>query len=125
MTPLLSRRSALGLLAGAGVAIGGGVVLVGRDDDPAPAPPPTSAARRSSPEDVALIGERYLVGRPEEASVEALSAAVDLPGGGTEDFAALRRRIHREFDAGEVARVDGWVLALTEARLCALVFLAS
>jgi hypothetical protein len=33
---------------------------------------------------------------------------------------ALRARNSEDFAAGRVVRLDGWVLAATEARLCAL-----
>ena len=125
MIERISRRQALGLLGGAGVALGLGVVVT-RDDGgsgPGPTPPPTTAGPRPSPADVALIGERYLVLHPDEASVEALSTAVAAPAGAGPAFASLRGRIHGDLEAGRVAVVDGWVLAVTEARLCALVAL--
>ena len=128
MTARISRRQAHGFLAGAGVAIGTGVVVVSRDDGGSSAPtstPPTTAVAGSSPADVALIGERYLEQHPDEAAVDALSAAVDLPAGEGPAFAALRGRIHADLEAGRVAVVDGWVLAVTEARLCALVALGA
>jgi hypothetical protein len=34
--------------------------------------------------------------------------------------ALLDARVRAEFGAGDIVRVDGWVLARTEARLCAL-----
>lgn len=124
MSARISRRKALGLLAGAGVAVGAGAILTRDDGGGEPAgPPSTTAAPRPTPQDVALIGERYLAQFPQEASVEALSAAVDPPPGAPNAFAVLRGRIHQELAAGEVVVVDGWVLARTEARLCALVAL--
>jgi hypothetical protein len=37
---------------------------------------------------------------------------------------ALRARVGEDFRAGRMVRVEGWMLARTEARLCALITLA-
>ena len=46
-----------------------------------------------------------------------------------DDLAALRRElsaaIRRDFSAERTTSLDGWILSQTEARLCALVTLAS
>lgn len=125
MTGRISRRRALLLLGGAGVATGGALAFRALvEDDPTAGPEPSAGPRVVPAGDVAVIGERYLLLYPDEASVDALSEAVAPAGGdGAAAFAALRGRIHRELRRGEVVRVDGWVLARTEARLCALVHL--
>lgn len=71
----------------------------------------------------ARIGRSYLAAAPEEASVDRLMALLDLPDGG--DAARLfeaRRRM--DFREGRTVPVEGWRLAVTEARLCALAALA-
>lgn len=113
---VISRRQALALLAGTGAAIGLGVVAVRERDDDAAAPdtaPPLPLG------DIAFIGERYLRTHPTEASAEALTRAVGVENEAN-PFRVLQDRIHDDLDRGEVVVVDGWVLARTEARLCAL-----
>jgi hypothetical protein len=78
-----------------------------------------------------LIGWRYLAAAPEERSTTRLrrilfdGADVD---GGPEMLAHLRRLIdmkrRHDFSIGNTVIVDGWLLARTEARLCALATLA-
>ena len=82
----------------------------------------------------ALLGQRYREAVPQEAGQAALAAALvaslgaeaGLPAG---DLAGLRRlvdeRIRGDFAAGRVVDVDGWLLAVTEARICALASLAA
>ena len=65
----------------------------------------------------AAVGEAYLSGHPQEADATLLAGAL-APGGD------VRHQVRADFAAGRVVRVDGWLLALTEARLCALAALA-
>ena len=70
------------------------------------------------------IRERGLVG-PCELAVFAqnlLAEARRDPAGAARHVEAARRR---DFATGEVLAVDGWVVARTEARLCALVAASS
>ena len=67
------------------------------------------------------VGERYRKDFPEEAKEEALLEKLlgkdrELPTG-TDDFAI---RVREDFKAGRVVILDGWVMAVTEARQCAL-----
>ena len=76
-----------------------------------------------------VLGRRYREAVPSEAGKEPLivaladtfGQAIDLPAGAP---AMLRRivdeQIHRDFNSGRVVEVDGWLLSMTEARLCAL-----
>ncbi len=125
MTPPISRRQALVLLAGGAAVAGGGlaaITLVG--DESADAPVSAAQTPPVPTGEVAVIGERYLVQFPDESSVAVLSQLVDLPRPGAPGaFAAARDRLREELARGEVVSVDGWVLARTEARLCALVAL--
>ncbi len=79
------------------------------------------------------IGERYLAKTPEENDRAVLAAR--LPDGAA-DFvmkgtnaeavtAALRARRTREFGVGDTVVVEGWLLARSEARLCALAALSA
>jgi len=73
------------------------------------------------------LGRRYLEGAPEEADAAHLIALIGTLPAGTESDAALRERlqarIRQDFIDGTTVAVDGWLLSLTEARLCALVSL--
>jgi hypothetical protein len=132
----LTRRAVLALLGGgtAAVLVGGTVVLRSRDgdddpgaDDPIPDPLPDDAARL---EGIALVGARYMELVPEEATREALLAAIpmaeqlpDTPDALEEELGARRDQIRAEFGSGDVVDVDGWQLSRTEARLAALISL--
>jgi hypothetical protein len=79
-----------------------------------------------------LIGERYLVLVPEERSARRLHHALfgntDTGDAKHQTLAHLRelidtRRRH-DFTVGNTVILDGWLLARTEARLCALSVLA-
>jgi len=79
------------------------------------------------------VGAAYLEQAADEASVEALLALLFDPGvaearaRAESDPASLYRGLRSQHEAdfveGRVAHVDGWVLSLTEARVCAVVFL--
>jgi hypothetical protein len=80
------------------------------------------------PERVRTIGAHYRARVPTENSVSALRAAI------SEERSRLHLpwlqksiddTVHEDFAAGRTVVVDGWVLAVTEARQCALFSLAS
>lgn len=80
------------------------------------------------------IGERYLARVPDEADATILTARVagDMQGylrlasADTPTLRALLAAQQRDdFAHGRTVTIDGWVLSCTEARLCALVTLAS
>lgn len=82
--------------------------------------------------DRSTIGARYLTVRSGAADREVVLAQLwtrlaDLGGRRhpSELLTALRRRIREDFAVGEVVMVDGWLLARTEAELCALSVLAN
>lgn len=73
---------------------------------------------------VRRLGQAYLRQRPEEASralllrelrrdLDHIDSADDLKKG-------FRVRISDDFAAGRTIMLDGWVLSVTECRLCAL-----
>ncbi|MFZ5778641.1 MAG: hypothetical protein ACOY4R_00355 [Pseudomonadota bacterium] len=75
-----------------------------------------------------LIGSHYLALVPQERSAARLSESVfgdiDAAVDGPDALAHLRRlvdaRRHRDFSTGDTVILNGWLLARTEARLCAL-----
>jgi hypothetical protein len=75
------------------------------------------------------LGQRYLAQVPLEREPAVLARLIDAAlkdraAAGIANRArladALEAQIRAEFGAGQIVRVDGWVLARTEARLCAL-----
>ena len=128
-----SRRA----FVGAGLACGG-TLLAGvplhRCRTTAPAPEGDARALGgllSQRESASVIGRAYLAQRPEEADPAALVRALLAHGPDSSRAAPgqLRRwmaeRLSRDFADGHVVSIDGWVLAVSEARLCALVVLGT
>jgi hypothetical protein len=68
------------------------------------------------------LGALYLVEHPEEFSRVRLSNLLIANFGGTIP-ARLSSAVARDWSSNHVAVVDGWLLARTEARLCALLHL--
>ena len=87
------------------------------------------------PESARLIGAAYLAAKPQEADVMTLIKLLcsDLNGSGlngrpqSPPRAQLRGQLAArrsdDFSEGRIVRVKGWIIANTEARLCALVSL--
>ncbi|HEX4930381.1 MAG TPA: hypothetical protein VFV62_06685 [Gaiellaceae bacterium] len=83
----------------------------------------------------ARIGRAYLSVTPAEADADVLIARIAeaAPGGAAavesassdELRALLLAAARRDYDAGRLVRVDGWLLAASECRLCALAALAA
>jgi hypothetical protein len=72
------------------------------------------------------IGRRYLSAYPEEADVDHLRRALvgQSAAPHTDQLEArLAQLRQQDFEGGEIAIVDGWILARTEARACALLTL--
>jgi hypothetical protein len=78
-----------------------------------------------------FIGREYLAQRPEEAGEELLVGLVTrgLGGGAEEDLRSasqerlrrlLQARTRQDFAEGRIVRLEGWMISITEARLCAL-----
>lgn len=73
------------------------------------------------------LGRAYLRTRPDERSLAFLTERIVRDLGWSPPQPApgpvqelIRTRIRDEFESGEVVRIQGWVLATTEARLAAL-----
>jgi hypothetical protein len=85
------------------------------------------------PDSAAWLGRLYLEGRPREADAALLVTLIGaargpaLPPASPTTGKALREsleaRIRNDFIFGNTVAVDGWLLSITEARLCALVSL--
>lgn len=70
------------------------------------------------------IGRAYLAARPLEADARALEASLlaalgGAPGLHSRAGPALERAVSRDFARGAVVTLEGWVLSVTECRLCA------
>jgi hypothetical protein len=68
------------------------------------------------------LGAMYLVAHPEERSRQLLSHLL-INGGGGAIQSRLLCAIARDWSNHHLALVDGWLLARSEARLCALLHL--
>jgi hypothetical protein len=132
MSLSLSRRTVLaGLAAGiVGAAIGLRLYWPGGSV--------TREARRLAdilrhPDSASWLGRLYLEEKPREADAALLVTLIGaargpaLPPASPAADEALRadldERIRNDFIYGNMVAVDGWLLSLTEARLCALVSL--
>ena len=113
--PISRRRaviSSIRLLTG-GIAI----TLLGCDDDDRAKELilPTGFGEIES---MRVVGRKYLQGRP-GVTLDALLSELK-PGRG---WPTLETEIAEQYAKGEVARVDGWDVALTEARVYGVVAL--
>lgn len=85
------------------------------------------------PELARMLGRVYRTQWPEEADARTLTRLLwsdlglsDAPGeqvaapSRVQLWAALDSRVRQQFGSGDSVRIRGWVLARTEARLCAL-----
>lgn len=87
------------------------------------------------PASAAAVGRAYLAGHPGEADRDWLAAQLsadlrlrDCDPARSEAArlrAGLSRQLRADFAQSRVVRVDGWVLSVTEARLCALAALTA
>ena len=75
------------------------------------------------PDSARAVGAAYLRLHLEEADAERLTALLGADLGDDEGAALASRlaaRQRADFGAGRTVVVEGWVLSLTEARICAL-----
>jgi hypothetical protein len=132
MSLRVSRRTVLAALAAGifGAAVGLRLYWPGGNV--------TREARRFAgmlrhPDSAAWLGRLYLEVNPREADMAQLVRLIGAargpalpPASPTTDEALradLDERIRNDFIYGNMVAVDGWLLSLTEARLCALVSL--
>ncbi|MHA1563675.1 MAG: hypothetical protein ACTSX7_00060 [Alphaproteobacteria bacterium] len=82
----------------------------------------------ASPSAARAVGRRYLALYPEERDVATLQEAL-FSGQARIGGTALRQHVatlcRRDFAAGDTVIVDGWILARSEARACALSAMAA
>ncbi len=122
----LPRRAVLAGIALAGLAPG----LLGRKD---PETDVALLAGFADRNDAVAIGRAYLAQQTLSEPAADLSAglvkSLGIPKGSglsrTTLGRAITRQCRREFAAGDVISVGGWLLARTEADLCALAALAA
>ena len=87
----------------------------------------------SHQESARFVGRTYLDRYPHEADVEVLVRQVAAVEGGIDYIdrageralrSLLQERIRRDFADEKIVTLEGWMLSVTEARLCALAALA-
>jgi hypothetical protein len=79
-----------------------------------------------SPDDhfaLGQLGKTYLATHPDEADREQLSRLLQSDGWTIGALPGVIRNVERDWISHNVTVVNGWVLARTEARLCAMIFL--
>jgi hypothetical protein len=64
-----------------------------------------------------LIGKKYRATTQAEASEDALTQLLTTGG---DQPGQLSKKVNDDFAAGRTVTVDGWIIAVTEARQCAL-----
>jgi len=117
MTNIDRRQAVIGLTI-ASVAAGAGVAAeIGNLMDRAL--PITSYLKHDA--SARVLGQAYLRISPAEADAQTL---IRLLGGDPVTREALRARIARDIDDGDLVNVAGCFMARTEARLCALAALS-
>ena len=79
------------------------------------------------PEGARVVGQRFLNLYPNEAQLRFLMSKIfqggDVPRNECQLRAYLDMRKRLDFENAQVVSVDGWVLSVTEARVCAVVAL--
>ena len=130
MTGALSRRQVLiGMTAAVTAGAAGLAVRWARHDTSDPSSSPARTTRPSAPEAALLsVGRQYVADHPDEATPEALRAALGIGGEAatepSELLARHRTAVRDDLASGRTVDVAGWVLARTEARIAALAALA-
>jgi len=92
-------------------------------DDDANEPKEPALVEMLGPERVRQIGMQYRAEVPQEITAAALAEAIASSrrrGFSRRHRRPIEEQIRRDFATGRVVVVGGWVLALTEARQCAL-----
>ncbi len=82
---------------------------------------PESLTSIWDPETISGIGSRYRELWPEENNATSLKKIIgEKTGDGQNVVRAIQLAVQEDFRTGETVIVDGWILARTEARQCAL-----
>lgn len=130
MTLRLGRRGFLAMLAGVAGAVALGVHRWRSAEALLEEDATIIVSLFPHDESAAILGRLYLANIREEADLARLMPLIRDALGSTEispastDSATLRTalasRIQKEFSNGDVVSVDGWLLSITEARVCAV-----
>lgn len=127
MSEPISRRDAISKALGIGsISIASLMALACADTD-ASFGDPTWLLAALTRSDLEAIGSAYRRLTPAEQTVDALRDALATSRRGLPWSARppLEQQVADEFAAGDTVLAEGWVLARTEARLCALVSLTA
>lgn len=82
---------------------------------------PESLASIWDQETISGIGSRYRELWPEENNATILKKIIGKKtGDGRDVVRAIQLAVHEDFTKGDSVIIDGWILARTEARQCAL-----
>lgn len=127
----ISRAAAVVVLVASLVAAGIGIAVVRTDPgaEPALVAPgiPTADDEGTESDRLVALGEAYLAGHPDEADGPTLLAelglAADAVGDLNAQLDAFDGQIADEVRAGDTVELDGEVVAITEARIAALLAL--
>lgn len=118
----MNRRQ---LLAGLSAAVAaGGVLALWPDTDP--------SGLFAAPDAAARVGNAYLASTTTTPTRAQLEQRLFGEAGASATFARGPEAVGRwlateqkaDFEAGRLAKVEGWMLSETEARLCALIALS-
>ncbi len=123
----MGRRTFLGALA-VGAASGAAVVAGLLEPSTETSAAAVTAAAASNTDGVVAIGRAYLRGHAAEADVGFLTAQLPGAGAGTSVrklLPDLTGQVADDFAAGRIVSVQGWQLALTEARASAAIALGA
>jgi hypothetical protein len=124
----MKRRNFIMLSASGAAALGAGYWYLNYYEPPYPVflAEPGALAQLWDEATIREVGAAYRRQVPAEASEAVLvSRLAGAPDGAPPDVAALRSAIQRDFAVGRTVLLDGWVLAVTEARQCALFSIAN
>lgn len=112
----MKRRTFIIVLGAAGLALASWwLVNFIRDLFISPVSKPDALALILSDKDLRSIGESYRDDFPAEANEDILLEKLL-----NDNTGELSDRIRKDFESGNVVVINGWVLAVTEARQCAL-----
>jgi hypothetical protein len=70
--------------------------------------------------DAVIIGRAYLDACPADRDLDALLRHFERLGAADTLRTAIAARLRKDFEDRDTVRVQGWILARTEARLCAI-----
>lgn len=118
----MKRRTFIIVLSAIGLALGSWwIVNFIRDLFTNPVTKPKALSSILSDNELRSIGDNYLKVFPGEANEDALMAILLNKNARSGDISDdLNDRIREDFEKGNVVVINGWVLAVTEARQCAL-----